>query len=153
MKELDYDVLIQDALRNVVKNALNIAATEGLEGDHHFYITFRTDRKDVTMPIQLREQHPDEVTIVIQHQFWDLKADDQKFCVTLSFHGKHEKLIVPYTALVSFMDPSVKFGLQFNPEYLEEDILSYPEPPATPSPKTPTGKGNVVTMDSFRKKK
>lgn len=151
MKELDYDHLIQEALRQVVKNALKIAATEGLHGDHHFYITFCTDRNDVKIPDHLRAQHPDEVTIVLQHQFWDLRVDDNKFSVTLSFHGKHENLVIPYKALISFMDPSVKFGLQFTPEDAPSDDLGAEEFP--PDPNKPTdGKSNVIAMDTFRKK-
>ena len=155
MKELDYDLLIQDALKQVVKEALKIAAIEGLHGDHHFYITFRTDRNDVKMPKHLRDQHPDEVTIVLQHQFWDLKIEENKFSVTLSFHGKHETLVVPYSALISFMDPSVKFGLQFSPDEPSEEMMAMTldSEGELKSHKPTDGKNNVVTLDSFRKKK
>lgn len=142
---LDYDGLIQEALRDVVKRTLGIVLKSGLPGNHHFYITFRTDRRDVSMPDYLREQHPDEVTVVLQHQYWDLVVGDKEFSVTLSFNGKQERLTIPYGALVSFMDPSVKFGLQFTPDEYAEPIR-------------PTGGGsdgkhtNVVTLDTFRKK-
>ena len=157
MDSIDYDSLIQEALRSVVRNTLSGLIANGLPGSHHFYITFRTDRDDVIMPSYLREQHPDEVTIVLQHQFWDLEVDAHKFSVTLSFNGMQERLSVPFAALVSFMDPSVKFGLQF-----------LPEPPATPalensddkenskkkkSKSKKSDKNNILTLDSFRKKK
>jgi uncharacterized protein len=154
---LDYDQLIQEALRDVVRKTLQTVSKKGLPGNHHFYITFRTDRNDVVMPEYLREQHPDEVTVVLQHQFWDLNIDNSSFSVTLSFNGHHERLVIPYGALVSFMDPSVKFGLQFTPE----EATSEGPPPSKKkdgesedSPK-PLGikSDNIVTLASFRNDK
>src|SRR5690606_30894807 len=84
-------------------------------GRHHFYITFESTRPDVKVPEYLRKQHPEEITIVLQHQFWDLKADDKGFSVLLSFNEVQERIEVSYAALISFLDPSVKFGLQFEP--------------------------------------
>lgn len=157
MDGLDYDELIQEALRDVVKKTLQTVSKKGLPGNHHFYITFRTDRSDVVMPAYLREQHPDEVTVVLQHQFWDLSIDPSSFSVTLSFNGHHEKLVIPYGALVSFMDPSVKFGLQFTPD---EESAAKPTPPKKGTKKdddSPVEMGaksdNVVTLASFRKDK
>jgi hypothetical protein len=154
---LDYDQLIQEALRDVVRKTLQTVSKKGLPGNHHFYITFRTDRGDVVMPEYLREQHPDEVTVVLQHQFWDLNIDTSSFSVTLSFNGHHERLVIPYGALVSFMDPSVKFGLQFTPE---ESASDKPTPPkngdsAPSNSEKPTGikADNIVTLASFRKDK
>jgi len=153
---LDYDQLIQEALRDVVRKTLQTVSKKGLPGNHHFYITFRTDRNDVVMPEYLRDQHPDEVTVVLQHQFWDLNIDNASFSVTLSFNGHHERLVIPYGALVSFMDPSVKFGLQFTPE---EPAAGKPTPPHNgdddnahlkqPGVKT----DNIVTLASFRNDK
>ncbi len=149
MSSLDYDFLIQTALRNVVRKTLDFVLSEGLPGNHHFYITFRTDRKDVVMPDYLREQHPDEVTVVIQHQFWDLEVLPDRFSVTLSFNNAHERLSVPYIALVSFMDPSVKFGLQFTPEEPKDPI------PGAAGSKDgdKEHKDNIVTLETFRGKK
>ena len=148
METLDYDNLIQTALRGVVRQTLDSVLKHGLPGSHHFYITFRTDRKDVTMPDYLREQHPNEVTIVLQHQFWDLEVFSDHFNVTLSFNNSHEPLSIPYIALVSFMDPSVKFGLQFTPEAPAKPLSS---PPGTKEKKDEQ-KDNIVTLESFRNK-
>lgn len=155
MDNLDYDEMIQEALRDVVRKTLKTVSSKGLPGDHHFYITFRTDRPDVSMPKYLREQHPDEVTIVLQHQFWDLKIEDKSFAVTLSFNGHHERLVVPYGALVSFMDPSVKFGLQFTPTESSE-IHPHPPYPDEENGEKKEGESkpsNIVTLSSFRKNK
>ncbi len=152
---IDYDSLIQEALRSVVRNTLNSVITDGLPGAHHFYITFKTDRDDVIMPSYLRDQHPEEVTIVLQHQFWDLEADAHRFCVTLSFNGMQERLSVPYNALISFMDPSVKFGLQFMPENSQTttEVESNDKSPKSKKKSSKSNKNNVVTLDTFRKKK
>ncbi|MBL8709068.1 MAG: hypothetical protein JNL25_07745 [Rhodospirillaceae bacterium] len=111
---LRYDQMVEDALRGVVRRALTEAAASGLPGDHHFYITFRTDSPVVRIPGHLKAQYPREMTIVLQHQFWDLHVAEDSFTVTLSFGGKHEPLFIPYEAIVSFADPSVKFALQFD---------------------------------------
>ncbi len=110
---LRYDRMVEDALRGVVRRALTEVASSGLPGDHHFYLTFRTTEPGVHIAAALRGQYPKEMTIVLQHQFWGLEVNDDHFAVTLSFGGKHERLVVPYHAVVSFADPSVKFGLQF----------------------------------------
>jgi len=110
---LRYDRMVEDALRGVVRRALTEIASSGLPGDHHFYLTFRTIEPGVHIAPALRGQYPKEMTIVLQHQFWGLEVNEEHFAVTLSFGGKHERLVVPYRAIVSFADPSVKFGLQF----------------------------------------
>src|SRR5688572_10219738 len=110
---LRYDRMVEDALRGVVRRALTDVSTSGLPGDHHFYLTFRTVEPGVHIAPALRGQYPKEMTIVLQHQFWGLEVNEEHFAVTLSFGGKHERLVVPYRAIVSFADPSVKFGLQF----------------------------------------
>jgi uncharacterized protein len=110
---LRYDRMVEDALRGVVRRALTEVASSGLPGDHHFYLTFRTVEPGVHIAPVLRSQYPKEMTIVLQHQFWGLEVNEEHFAVTLSFGGKHERLVVPYRAIVSFADPSVKFGLQF----------------------------------------
>jgi len=110
-----YDLLTQQALRNVVRNVLSDAAKKGLPGDHHFYISFDTTAEGARLSQRLREQYPEEMTIILQHQFWDLSVSDDAFEVGLSFGGVPEKLTVPFEAINGFFDPSVQFGLQFEP--------------------------------------
>ncbi|MEQ8371262.1 MAG: ClpXP protease specificity-enhancing factor SspB [Alphaproteobacteria bacterium] len=110
---LDYDTLVDRALRGVVRTSIAQVAEDGFTGDHHFYITFRTDHPGVEIPDHLRASHPGEMTIVLQFQYWGLEVSDEAFSVTLSFNRNHERLTVPFTSLTSFVDPSVKFGLQF----------------------------------------
>ena len=108
-----YDLLVQDALRGVVRQVLTEAARDGLQGDHHFFISFRTRAPGVRLSNRMREQYPKEMTIVLQHQFWDLVVGDLGFEVGLSFQGKPEILAIPYLAISGFFDPSVDFGLKF----------------------------------------
>lgn len=108
-----YDQLVEEAMRGVVRAALERAAEEGLPGEHHFYITFRTGQDEVEIPGWLRERYPDEMTIVLQHRFSDLEVDDQGFGVTLSFNEVPARLLVPYAAIAAFADPSVRFGFTF----------------------------------------
>ncbi len=110
---LRYDLMVEDALRGVVRAALTEAAENGLPGEHHFYITFKTGHAGVDIPTRLRERYPDEMTIVLQHQFWDLIVEEERFTITLSFDGKADPLRIPFASVVAFADPSVKFGLQF----------------------------------------
>lgn len=112
--ELRYDRMVEDALRSVVSRALSHAAERGLSGEHHFYITFLTEHPDVIMPDHLRSQYPNEMTIVLQHQFWGLEVGTEAFGVTLSFANQPERLTVPFAAVTAFADPSVRFGLQFD---------------------------------------
>jgi uncharacterized protein len=148
MDYLEYDDMVEKALRGVVKDALDQAIKNGLKDNHHFYIGFETERSDVIMPDYVRERHPEEITIVIQHQYWDLATDDKGFYITLSFDGVHEKLYVPYNALTSFMDPSVRFALQFTPIPEPEDTLAKSD--SNNQDDKPEGK--VITLDAFRKK-
>jgi hypothetical protein len=108
-----YDVLTQDALRKVVHDVLADAAKNGLPGEHHFYISLDTRAEGLRMSARLREQYPEEITIILQHQFWDLVVGEDKFEVGLAFGGVPEKLVVPFAAIKGFFDPSVQFGLQF----------------------------------------
>lgn len=109
-----YDLLVQDALRGVVRRVLTDAAREGLAGEHHFYVSFRTEAPGVRMSQALREKYPQDMTIVLQHQFWDLGVTEHSFEVGLSFSGVPERLLVPFDALSGFFDPSVQFGLKFD---------------------------------------
>lgn len=108
-----YDLLAQDALRGVVRRVLVDAAREGLPGDHHFYITFDTRAPGVRLSNRMREKYPQEMTVVLQHQFWDLVVTEHTFEVGLSFGGIPERLLIPFEAVKGFFDPSVQFGLQF----------------------------------------
>ena len=108
-----YDLLVQDALRSVVRRVMGDVARNGLPGEHHFYISFKTQAPGVRISNRLRERHPEEMTIVLQHQFWDLGVTEHGFEVGLSFGGVPERLLVPYEALSGFWDPSVQFGLKF----------------------------------------
>jgi hypothetical protein len=119
-----YDLLTQQALRAVVKRVIaDVAKTGTLPGEHHFYITFMTQAPGVRISARLREQYPEEMTIVLQHQFWDLAVSDNHFEVALSFNGISEKLYVPLDALKGFFDPSVQFGLQFETVTEEKDAV------------------------------
>lgn len=109
-----YDLLVQDALRGVVRKVLTDAARDGLAGEHHFYVSFRTEAPGVRMSQALREKYPQDMTIVLQHQYWDLGVTEHAFEVGLSFSGVPERLLVPFDALSGFFDPSVQFGLKFD---------------------------------------
>ena len=111
--QIRYDLLTQQALRGVVRSVLADAAKKGLPGDHHFYISFDTHAEGVRISDRLRAQYPEEMTIILQHQFWDLTVNEQGFEVGLSFGGITEKLAIPFEAINGFFDPSVQFGLQF----------------------------------------
>ena len=108
-----YDLLTQQALRGVVRNVLGEAAKKGLPGEHHFYVSFDTQAEGVRLSDRLKAQYPEQMTIILQHQFWDLEVDEDSFSVGLSFGGVPEKLHVPFEAIKGFFDPSVQFGLQF----------------------------------------
>lgn len=114
-----YDVLTQDALRDVIRKVLEEVSIAGLPGEHHFFITFRTDHPGVRLSARMRERYPEEMTIVIQHSFWDLKVNENGFEIDLSFDDILERLKVPFSSLKGFFDPHVKFGVQFDAEYLE----------------------------------
>jgi hypothetical protein len=116
-----YDLQVQDALRGVVRKVLADAARDGLPGDHHFYITFRTHAPGVKLSQRLREQYPEEMTIILQYQFWDLRVDEVGFEVGLHFKNVPERLVVPFEAIAGFYDPSVQFGLKFETQGEGED--------------------------------
>ena len=112
-REIDYEGLVQDAMRGVVRSVLTRVAKTGLPGDHHFYIAFRTDAPGVSLSPRLKEKYPEEMTVVLQHRFWDLAVRDTSFEVKLTFDGIPERLVVPIAAIKVFFDPSVPYGLQF----------------------------------------
>ena len=155
-----YDLMVEEALRGVVSKALNQAATDGLTEGHHFYITFRTDHPGVLIPDYLRDKYPKDITIVLEHKFWDLLVAEDHFSVTLSFQKNPENLVVPFPALLSFADPSVNFVLQFNTE-TGTGHEPAPAPAADrqsirPSAVRTVGgeekTGEVIALDAFRKK-
>lgn len=131
---LRYDLMVQEALKGVVRKILAEAARDGLPGEHHFYITFRTGAPGVRLSQRLREKHPDEMTIVLQHQFWDLNVSDHAFEVGLSFSGVPERLLIPFDAVTTFFDPSVQFGLKFETQEEPEDAPDMALPEAAPAP-------------------
>ena len=149
---LRYDSMVENALRGVVRQALSEAATNGLPGDHHFYITFHTDDPDVVMPDWLRAQFPDQMTIILQHQFWGLEVAPESFAVTLSFNNRQERLSIPFDAISAFADPAVQFGLQF--EASEADLGAAGGKAKAPESNAAAGDGggDVVALDKFRKK-
>lgn len=138
-----YDLLTQQALRGVVRNVLADAAKKGLPGDHHFYISFDTQADGVRMSDRLRAQYPEEMTVILQHQFWDLAVTEQGFEVGMSFGGIPEKLAIPFDAITGFFDPSVQFGLQF--EEIAEGQGGLKQDTQKPDGKKPEAKKNLLT--------
>ncbi len=130
-----YDLLTQQALRGVVRAVLTDAAKKGLPGEHHFYIAFDTRAEGVRIPDRLRAQYPEQMTIILQHQFWDLKVTDDEFEVGLSFGGIPAKLTIPFEAVKGFFDPSVQFGLQF--EEVGDDEAQQRSAPANAEEQAP----------------
>jgi uncharacterized protein len=139
-----YDLLTQDALRGMVRRVLADTARVGLPGDHHFFISFKTQYPGVSIPRRLAEKFPEEITIVLQHQFWDLTVSDYGFEVGLSFGNAPERLVVPFDAVTAFFDPSVEFGVKFEVADVEGDTAAEEtaEPPA-PIRSVSRGKGVV----------
>lgn len=159
-----YDVLARDALRGVLRRVLTDAAEHGLPGEHHFFITFLSTAEGVKLSPRLLAQYPEEMTVILQHQFWDLVVTEDRFEVGLSFGGIPERLVVPFNSIKSFFDPSVQFGLQFEPADAASDATSNlpaaPVPSALPAPTAeardepakPNEGAEVVRLDRFRKK-
>lgn len=155
---LRYDKIVENALRSVVRTALDQIADHGLPGSHSLYITFRTDHVGVLIPDSLHREYPEEMTIVLEHQFWDLETTEDKFEITLSFNKVHERLSIPFDAVTAFADPSVQFGLKFEAigELTEgamaamTEVQDTAEKPAEEKPEDDSEK--VVALDAFRKK-
>lgn len=162
-----YDLMVEQALRTVVREVMGRIAQDGLPGEHHLYITFRTGEQGVSLPDFLTERYPDEMTIVLQHQYEDLVVDQDGFAVTLNFNNVQERMHIPFASISAFADPTSNFGLQFKFEDAEETISGQFISPETEF-ETGVGKddgseqktakndetgsnGNVVTLDTFRK--
>ncbi len=156
---IDYDNIVENALRSVVKESLKIASKNGLNNEHHFYISFNSNYPGVVIPSELVNTNDDEIKIILQHQFWELFPDKDKFSVTLSFDKKKKKIIVPYNAVTSFSDPSVGFGLQFKnnlkEENLEKELINKSETPEDKIKEIKTfdkKEAEIVSLDAFRPK-
>lgn len=156
---IGYDTLTQEAMRGVVRAALSRAiGARGLPGRHHFYITFKSQAPGVVLPDHLKSRYPDEMTIVLEHQFWDLEVFPDRFRVILKFGGQPYPIVAPFAALTRFYDPSVRFGLQFDAlgggsRMTDEEASAVVAPDApVDEPIAATGAGAVVSLDAFRKK-
>jgi len=151
---IPYDEIVQEALRAVVGRVLQEVADQGgLPGGHHFYITFNTRMAGVSIPRHLSERFPEEMTIVIQHRFWDLKVEDDRFSVGLSFGGVPATLVVPFAAVTDFVDPAVDFSLKFQANGAPDDHEDHDEPENDAPVAEPVEDGsNVVSVDFTRKK-
>lgn len=162
--QIRYELLVQDALRSVARQVLLKVVKDGLPGDHHFYITFRTKHEGVQISERLASQYPEEMTIVVQHQYWGLEVTEDFFSIQLSFQKHPETLTIPFAALTAFVDPSVQFGLQFVPnedqtvgskgavaELAMNGVSDAPHDD-TDSEEKENSVGDVVSLDAFRKK-
>jgi hypothetical protein len=154
---LQYSVMVEAALRAVVRQALTEVAKDGLPGSHHFYITFRTSHPGVQVPDYLKARYPSEMTIVLQFQFYDLQVDDTEFSVTLTFNNNPERLVIPIRAITVFADPSVNFVLPFqSAETAVEETPTPAKPASQPAIVKAADEGEkgaeVVSLDKFRKK-
>ena len=157
-KGFDYDALVEESLKNVVKKVLKITADKGLIGKSHFFISFNGNDTEVIVPEELKSNDSSEIKIIIQHQFWDLKSTDDHFEVTLSFNNERKNISVPYKALTSFTDPSVGFGLQFKiDEQLElsneDNKIKIPKEKVISKTSKDVKSGEIVSLDAFRDKK
>ncbi|MDP2697501.1 SspB family protein [Thalassospira sp.] len=170
-EEFRYDLMVDQALRGVVKQILSRVAKEGLFGEHHYYVTFQTNHPGVQLPENQRKAHPDNITVVVQHRFWDLKVGDDFFSVGMSFDGMPTVVVVPFDAMLAFVDPSANFMLTFSVEeemsdddFLDDDDTGdddsgpalVADPKSRPAKKAKDAKagesGEVIALDAFRKK-
>jgi hypothetical protein len=129
-----YDLLVQDALRSVVRKVLSDTAREGLRGDHHFNISFKTHAPGVALPAAIKQRYPDEMAIILQHEFWDLTVGAEQFEVSLNFSRRPERVVVPFDAITGFSDPSVPFGFKLEPRGIEAPKATAAAPTPAPAP-------------------
>lgn len=146
----DYPRLVQEALLAVVRQALERTAEQGLPGEHHFYLSFQTGAPGVVVPARLRKRYPLEMTVVLQHEFFELDVNEESFAVSLKFGGELARIEVPFAALTSFTDPSVPFGLQFGRVEAEPAGEAKPTPPSPGDDATPGGGAEVFQFPSDR---
>ena len=151
--EIDYGNLMHNAMRSLIQDVLTEVKNNGLPGEHHFFITFDTNHADVEMASWLKDRYPTEITVVMQHWYDDLEVKDDRFSVTLNFGDTPEHLVIPYEAILTFVDPSVEFGLRFETNEEDEDIDEQKPTVSKESNKVDTKKetGQVVSLDNFRK--
>jgi uncharacterized protein len=168
---IDYQRLVEDALRDVVRRVLADVAEQGLPGDHHFYIGFRTGHPGVVIPRSLRDLYPEEMSLILQHQYWGLEVNDDAFAVELSFSGRRQRLEVPFAALTMFADPSAELALRFMPRVPGATAAASPagggiagpqppssgtgggaDPASSPSTVGRPGPGEVIRFDPSRRK-
>ena len=149
-ESLDYQSLIHDALRGVVRRAMDQVARSGLPGEHHFYLSFRTGADGVHVPESLSGRYPEEITVVLQNQYWDLEVDEEGFSVTLAFDGRRQPIAVPWEALTAFVDPAAELALRFGPEGSGEEGEEEDDEGGSPGSADPTDE--VVSIRRFRKK-
>lgn len=147
---LSYERMVEDALRGVLRQALEITQAQGLPGAHHFYITFDTTHPGVDIASSLRALHPNEMTIVLQHQFWDLKVSEEHFEITLSFSGVSQRLFIPFAAVTAFADPHAKFGLQFHVEFEEQGDAGEDEDDDAGDPPSDDSLEKIGAIDSAK---
>ena len=151
--EIDYGNLMHNAMRSLIQDVLTEVKNNGLPGEHHFFITFDTNHAGVEMASWLKDRYPTEITVVMQHWFDDLEVKDDGFSVTLNFGDTPEHLVIPYEAILTFVDPSVEFGLRFETNEEDEDTDDQKPTVSKESNKVDTKKetGQVVSLDNFRK--
>jgi len=161
VEPIDYRDLTRKALRGVMSESLSHAAENGLVGEQHFYITFRTNLRGVVMPDWLREQYPEEMTIVVQHEYWDLAVMPDRFSIGLSFNSRSVTLVIPFASVKTFADPSVNFQLDIPPGGLDQEVEIFESPSdegaseeveEITEPEPQSGEATVVSLDAFRKK-
>jgi len=159
--EINYNEMVEQALMQVVRDSLATASKSGLVGQQHFYITFLTQHPDTKLPAQLYERYKEEMTIVLQHQYWNLYVEDTYFSLELSFNHRRETLVIPYDAITAFADPSAQFGLQFNAsingkpvetEPFTEEVTHDAEQKTDNQVEKENKVGEVIALDTFRKK-
>ena len=151
--EIDYGNLMHNAMRSLIQDVLTEVKINGLPGEHHFFITFDTNHADVEMASWLKDRYPTEITVVMQHWYDDLEVKDDGFSVTLNFGDTPEHLVIPYESILTFVDPSVEFGLRFESNEEDEDSDKQKPTVSEESNKDDTKKetGQVVSLDNFRK--
>ena len=151
--EIDYGNLMHNAMRSLIQDVLTEVKNNGLPGEHHFFITFDTNHAGVEMASWLKDRYPTEITVVMQHWYDDLEVKDDSFSVTLNFGDTPEHLVIPYEAILTFVDPSVEFGLRFETNEEDEDTDEQKPTVSKESNKEDTKKetGQVVSLDNFRK--
>lgn len=156
MSYLNYEQMIDAALLSVVRDALRQIEKDGLKGDHHFYLSFLTQFPGVVLPADIRQAYPEEITIVLQHEFWNLKVDAEKVCVDVKFDDRVETVEVPFQAVSHVSDPAVNFELEFNPKIGNVRHFQFGESAASQKPDSGSSNlettGTVVSLDHFRKK-